>query len=329
MTDHDNQADHDQTNGDIFEGLGGEAGAVDNDAYGRQNDDQQQSQNTNDDNDDSDTDGDQQDGQQQQRQTDQQDDDEEEEFYWDGKPLASPTSAEDDGDANDTPLIKQLRQTIKDQRAQLRDKGLTPPAVQQQQTAAPATLPPFPKMEDDGIDYDPDVYQQKVREWYETEGRVKAQQQQQEQQQQQLLTTFNERKQAYKDRVTSMKVRGYEDAEAFVAGEISQEVQTALILHAEKPELVVLALARNPELLKQAKGITDPVKLGMLIGTVEAKAKALPKGKNPVKGAPPNPRGNGNGQLRDLDAEIEKARNSGDYSRVIQLKRQRSAAAKK
>lgn len=326
MTDHEQQADQQQTDGDIFAGLGGEGGAVDNDAYGRDTNDQQQQPagNDNDDSDDSDN------GDGQQRQTQQTDpEDEEQEFYWDGAPLASPTSNEDDGDANDTPLIKQLRQTIKDQRAQLRDKGLTPPNVQQQQTPAAETLPPFPKMEDDGIDYDPDVYQQKVREWYETEGRVKAQQQKQEQAQQQIVTTFNERKQAYKDRVASMKVRGYEDAEAFVAGEISQEVQTALILHAEKPELVVLALARNPELMKQAKGITDPVKLGILIGTVEAKAKALPKGKNPVKGAPPNPRGNGNGQLRDLDSEIEKARNSGDYSRVIQLKRQRSAAAKK
>lgn len=325
----DNQADQNQTDGDIFDGLGGD-GAIDNDAYGQQND-QQTPQNTNDNTDDSDNDEDDgdQEGQQQQRQKENPEESEEDEFYWDGKPLASPTSAEDDGDANDTPLIKQLRQTIKEQRTQLREKGLTPPTAEQQAAPAPVELPAFPKMEDDGIDYDPEVFQAKVKEWYETEARVKAQQKQQQEAQQQIVTTFNERKQAYKDRVASMKVRGYEDAEALVAGEISQQVQTALILHAEKPELVVLALARNPELLKQAKGITDPVKLGMLIGMVEAKAKALPKGKNPVKGAPANPRGNGNGQLRDLDAEYEKARNSGEYTRVIELKRQKQAAAKK
>ena len=324
MNTTDNQADQQQTDGDNFTGLGGEGGAIDNDAYGRQNDDQSAPAETAEDIDDSEG----LDENEQQRQTPQTEEDEEQEFYWDGAPLESPTST-DDGDANDTPLIKQLRQTIKEQRAQLRDKGLTPPAAPQAQAAAPLTLPPYPKMEDDGIDYDPEIFAQKVREWHETEGRVKAQQQQQEQQQQQLVQTFNERKQAYKDRVSTMKVRGYEDAEAFVAGEISQEVQAALILHAEKPELVVLALARNADLLKQAKSITDPVKLGMLIGMVEAKAKALPKGKKAVNGVPPSPRGNGGGQLRDLDSEIEKARNSGDYSRVIALKKQRSAAAKK
>lgn len=324
MNTTDNQADANHTDGGLFEGLEA-GGAIDNDAYGQQNQSEQQApaeENTDDNSDDNDQD------ESGKAKPPVNPEDEESEFYWDGEALVSPTSTTDDGADSDTPLVKQLRQTIKEQRAKMREQGLNPPTVQQQ-AAAPLELPPYPKMEDDGIDYDPEIFQQKVKEWYETEGRVKAQRAQQEQAQSQLVSTFNERKAAYKDRVASLKIRGYEDAEEFVAGEISQEIQSALILHAEKPELVVLALARNPDLMKRAKGITNPIDLGVLIGTVEAKAKALPKGKSTVKGAPANPRGGGNGQIRDLDAEYDKARNSGDYTRAIQLKRQKAAAAKK
>lgn len=324
MNTTDNQADKDQTDGGLFDGMDS-GDAVDNEAYGQAKPPAEQ-QTPDEENGDSDNDDQDENGQQTPPVNPE---DEEEEFYWDGQPLASPTSTTDDGADSDTPLVKQLRQTIKDQRAKMRDMGVQAPTAQQQQAAAPVTLPPFPTMEDDGIDYDPEIYARKVKEWYETEASVKAQTEQQQRAQSELQTRFDTRKAAYKDRVAAMKIRGYEDAEEFVAGEVSSGVQTALILHAEKPELVVLALAKNPDLLKKAKEITDPVQLGMLIGMVEAKAKTLPKGKSNVKGAPANPRGGGNGQIRDLDAEFDKARNSGDYTRVIALKKQKAAATAK
>lgn len=253
--------------------------------------------------------------------------DDEEEFLFDGSVLDSPSSA-DDGSADDTPLVKQLRQTIKDQRKEIREKRISAPESTAASNPQPIQLPPMPKMEDEGIDYDPDVYQQKLTEWYEQKARADQQQAQQQQTQEARLKDFNTKKEAYKARSAAMKVRGYEDAEAFVAGELPNEVQTALILHAEKPEHVVLALARNPELMKQMKAVTDPVSLGVLIGTIQAKAKAMPKGKTSVSGAPADPRAAGTGQPQNIDAEIEKARESGDYTRVMQLKRKKNATAK-
>lgn len=314
MNTHDNTAD----NTNPLDGFGDN---VDNDAYGSSTDVTEKSNNStpveNED-----------DGEGNHKPVAEGDDSEEEDFYWDGEKLDSPTSETDEGSAADSELVKKLRQTIKDQRTELREAKINTPA---QQTAPPEqlTLPPKPKMEDEGIDYDPEIYQQKLEEWYQTEARVKAQQQESTKAHEELLKTFNERKADYKSRVASLKIRGYEDAEALVAGEVSQGVQTALIMHAEKPELVVLALARNPELLKQAKEINDPVKLGVLIGTVQAKARAMPKGKKNVSGAPAEPRGAGASTVRDLDAELEKARSSGDYTRVVELKRKRKAAAKK
>lgn len=255
------------------------------------------------------------------------DEDEEQEFYWDGKPLVSPTSEDNETD-NDTPLVKQLRQTIKEQRKELREKNIVAPTPATA-APAPAQMRPAPKMDDDGIDYDPETYQQELQKWYAEKAQFEATQQQQQAEHDRLMQTFNERKEAYKGRIGKLKVNGYEDAEAYVAGELSSGVQTALIMHAEKPELVVLALARNPDLLKQAKEVTDPVQLGVLIGTIQARAKAMPKAKQQVDGAPSTPRGNGGSSLRDLDTETAKAQQTGDYTRVFQLKKQRANAAAK
>lgn len=324
MNTTDNQADqHQNDEADVFAGLG-DAGAVDNDAYGKEPAAPAAQEHDDTDADDSDDD----ENQPEPKKSAEPAEDEEEEFYWDGAPLESPTGKEEDGEADDTPLIKQLRQTIKEQRTQLRDKNITPPAAATQAPAA-VELPPYPKMEDEGIDWDPEIFAQKVREWHQTEAQVKQQQEQLQKSQQQMLATFDERKASYKQRVAKMKIRGYEDAEAFVAGELDNGVQTALILHADRPEMVVLALARNADLMKQAKEINDPVKLGVLIGTIQAKAKAMPVAKRDVKGAPANPRGTGASQLGDLESEIAKANKTGDYTRVIQLKKQRRAAEAK
>lgn len=285
-----------------------DAGAIDNDAYGNHQDDnsddnQDGAQNTGDDN-----------------------QDDEEEFHFDGVVLGSPPS-EDEGDPQDSELVKALRKRLKEQSKELREKRITSPAPAASAAAQPlAPMPEKPKLEDDGIDYDPDVFQQRLDAWYTQKAQHDAQTAQHEGQQKALVERYNTRKDEYKTRVAALKVRGYEDAEAFVAGELSAEVQGALMLHADRPEHVVLALARNPELMKQMKGVTDPVTLGVLIGTIQAKAKALPKGKQSVRGAPPEPRGTASGQLQSLEAEIEKARSSGDYTRVVQLKRKKAAA---
>lgn len=255
---------------------------------------------------------------------------EEEEFYYDGKPLVSPTSEEDTTDA-DSDLVKKLRGTIKQQRDQLRDRNLSLP---QPQGAAPQNaqmqLPPMPKLEDEGIDYDSDLYAQKVGEWYQQKAQVEAQNRSAEEAQKALQATFDQRKAAYKERIGKSKIRGYEDAEAFVSGELHQNVQAALILHAERPEHVVLALARNPELMAKAKSITDPIQLGMLIGEVQAKTKAMPKAPNSAGGAPSDPKGGSAGAgLRTLEALHEEAVKTGDFTRYLSAKRSRAASAKK
>lgn len=187
--------------------LDGGNGAVDNDAYGA-DETKPETTTTSTKPETEENEDEQDDGQTGQKPAvNENDGDEEDEFYWDGAPLASPTST-DDGEATDTPLVKQLRQTIKDQRKALRDKNIALPDPGTNAASQALTLPPKPKMEDDGIDYDPEVYQQKVDEWYTTKAQVEQQQAQKTTQQQKLVETFNEKKAAYKERIGTLKEIG-------------------------------------------------------------------------------------------------------------------------
>lgn len=311
--------------------LDGDAGQIDNDAYGRDpqqqqdepgrstgNDDDRQHDpdRTNSDagNDGGDTPA-----------SNAADANEDEDFYWDGERLDSPTS-EVTPQSNDSDLVKQLRSVIKDQRDQLRDKNLRLPEPSQANAAPATSLPPRPRLEDEDVNWDEDVLAEKMESWYQAKANHDAQQKTVQQQQEALQNTFNERKEAYKQRIAKGTLRGYEAAETQVAGALPAEIQSALILYAERPEHVVMALSRNPDLLERAQKITDPVSLGMLIGEIQTRAqKKLPATKrDTVTSAPSDPRGRSNGPVRDMEAARERARKTGDYTEVHKL----NAAAK-
>lgn len=318
----ENPAENTNDSGDIFAGLGGDnydSSNVDNgQAEHQQNNETPVDDENNDDNGEGKTGN------------NGQPEPEEIEFLFDGKPLESPSNSFDDltqETETDSDLVKKLRQTLKEQRKEMRERGVTQAAP-----AAPAPvieLPPYPTMDDDDVLWDPESFQKKVKAWHETESKVNAQKAEAERTQQALVSTFNARKDEYKKRVAALNVRGYAEAEQFVSQSVSEGIQTAMLLHTDKPEMVVLALARNPELLKAVQGVQDPVALGVMLGRIEAKARTAPKGNTNVTGAPATPRGNSGTELSSLDKEIEKARESGEYSRVIQLKKQKQAAAAK
>lgn len=318
----DNPAENTNDSGDIFAGLGQDSYDSNNDDNGHAEHQQDNETSVDDENDDE--------NREEKPAKAGQPEPDEIEFLFDGKPLESPSNTFDDltqETESDTDLVKKLRQTLKEQRKEMREKG-----VSQAAPAAPAPvieLPPYPSMEDEDVLYDPEAFQKKVKAWHETEAKANAQKAEAERTQQALVSTFNARKDEYKKRVSALNVRGYAEAEQFVSQSVSTGIQTAMLLHTDKPELVVLALARNPELLKAVQGVQDPVALGVMLGRIEAKARTAPKGNTNVKGAPASPRGNNGTELGNLDKEIEKARESGDYSRVIQLKKQKQAAAKK
>ncbi|RNW28982.1 scaffolding protein [Citrobacter werkmanii] len=242
-------------------------------------------------------------------------DDSEQEFYFGDEKLDSPTSEE----AKDPALVKHLRSTIKEKDRELKElrRLSTQPAQQQPVISQP---PVMPKLTDPGIDYDEDLLQEKLEQWAKDNDQYKEQQRVIKQQQEMLNEQLKAKVTNYQQRVKSLKVRGFADAEQIVREEIPVSIQDAILLEAEKPEMVVLALGRNAELRKQLAETTNPVALGRLLERIESKAKTMPKAKTNAA-TTPEVKGSNGAVINNLDKLKAKALETGDWTPYFAAKK--------
>lgn len=224
---------------------------------------------------------------------DESEETEEDEFFFGDEKLESPTSEEDDAESAPQ-WVKDLRKKsredakrIKELEKQLEEKAQAAPV--------PTGEVKKPSLGDDGIDYDEDIYEQKLTEYYKAKSQQEAAAKSQQEQQEAFIQLHNEKTAQYNERKSQVKVSGYDKAEQIVIDEVPQNIQGAIIHYAEKPEMVVLALGRNPELRKQISQTTDPVQLGRLIGNIEAKVRIAPKAKKKASSTP-SVKGNAGGK---------------------------------
>ncbi|CAI1951567.1 Uncharacterised protein [Serratia entomophila] len=244
----------------------------------------------------------------------QSDDDGEEEFYFGDEMLDSPASEE----GADHGLVKHLRGTIKEKERELKElRRLSQQQPQQQVINQP---PQIPKLSDDGIDYDEEVFQKKLDQWSKDSAQYQSQQQAKAQQEQQQKDLYQQKLSNYQQRAKALKVSGYQEAEQIVLDEVPVEIQNAILFEAEKPELVVLALGRNAELRRQLASATNPVAIGRIIERIESKAKTMPKPKSTASTVPEVKGGNG-AVINNLDKLKAKALETGDWSPYFAAKR--------
>lgn len=188
---------------------------------------------------------------------------------------------------------------------------------------------PRPKLEDPGIDYDTDIYVQKIDEWhdknrlYEDEKRRAEEQQKKEQETwQKQLNLYNEKKQ-------SLPVKDYDDAEMVVEDLLSPTQQGIIVQGAKNPELVVYALGKNPKRAKQLADIKNPVNFAFEIARLEGQLKTSKRkpATEPEKTIQSTGRISGT-----VDSTLEKLRRdaekTGDYTKInaYKQKKKRSAA---
>lgn len=243
------------------------------------------------------------------------DDDSEQAFFFGDDELDSPTSEE----SKDPALVKHLRGTIKEKEREL--KELRRQSQQPTQQQAVIQQPPrMPKLEDDDIGFDESVYQERMNKWVEDNSKYQEQERNRTRQDRELQERHQQKLASYQERVKALKVPNYKDAEQAVIDDVPVNIQAMIIHSAEKPEMVVLALGRNAELRRQMAEATDPVAIGRLIGTIESKARIMPKAKNKTSTVPEVKGGNG-AALNNLDKLLEKARSTGDYSEYRAAKR--------
>ena len=247
----------------------------------------------------------------------------------------SPSGSDDDDDADrddDTDGMKRLRGVIRQYKQQLRerDRNSASPAAAMIPAASEFTEPE-PQLQDEGIDFDPAKFSEAWTEWNSKKAEHEAGQARRQQKAEELQNALVERQQTYLAAKAEIvkKYPHYVQAEKTAMEHLPDMLQATLLLHSENPTMLVLAVGSNKKLRDQLLASqSDPIALGKLIGTIDAKARLAPRKRN--TGSPvPEVRGeNGKGSaVANLEAELEKARKTNDYTTVIRLQRQQKARA--
>ena len=229
----------------------------------------------------------------------EQEAEEEVELFLGDEKLESPTS---EPEVKDTDLVKNLRKEIQERNKKIHEleKQKSAPAVSADEQLV------MPTLED--ADYDDAAYQQKVIEYLERKSAQEKAKAEREAAQAKLLEVHNQKLVQYRENASKLGVKGFAEAEKAVLEEVPENIQGAILHYADKPEIVVLAAGLNPAIRKQLAETTDPVALGKLIGSIEAKAKLLPKSKQNKPAPSAQVKGSqGAGKQSAVDADFNKA----------------------
>jgi len=185
-----------------------------------------------------------------------------------------------------------------------------------------------PNLED--FDYDTEEYDKALTNWHERKRAADARAAELEKEQKAQDEAWQRRLTAYGEAKSKLKVKDFDDAEAMVLETLDQTQQGIIVQGAENSALVMYALGKNPERVKELAQIKDPVKFAFTVAKLEkdlkvTNRKAPPPPEKTVNGTAPKS-GSVDSTLERLRAEAEK---SGNYTKVRQYKQQQRQKAKR
>jgi hypothetical protein len=241
---------------------------------------------------------------------------------------APPAPSDDEIEGKPAPQwLKDLRKSDREKSKRIRE--LEQAAVTREAAAAPAAQSVGEKPTLESCDYDGEAYAEKLVAWNDRKRAADAQAETARQEQEAAQASWNARLTAYNTAKATLKVDDFDGAEHLVRETMSPVQQSVILNGADKPELLVYALGRNPAKAKELAAIKDPVKFAFAVAKLETQLKVAPRK------APPAPerqvRGTAGGAtgvdntLARLEAEADR---TGDRTKVAAYRReQRNKAA--
>ena len=230
----------------------------------------------------------------------EQDADDEISLFLGDEELGSPSSEEVKQDSD---LVKKLRREIQERNRELAAERARQVSAQVASLDEELVKPVF-----DWDKYDDESYAKALDEYHTKKAAQDSAKAAREKQQAEFNALHNQKVAQYRENASKLGVKGFEQAEKVVLEEVPENIQGAILHYADKPEIVVLAAGLNPAIRKQLAETTDPVALGKLIGSIEAKAKLLPKSKQNKPAPSAQVRGSqGAGKQSAVDADFNKA----------------------
>jgi len=192
---------------------------------------------------------------------------------------------------------------------------------------APAILPKKPRLDDDGIDYDQDKYEAELDAWYAKKKDFDDKQRENEEAEAEKQKSFNAKLESYNQAREKIRVPDFEDAEGNLINALDRTQQGIIIDACENPALLVYALGRNQGKLKELAAIKNPVQFAYAVSKLENTMKVTKKtAAAEVEKMPPSFGGKSVASAdKNLDRLRAEAEKTGDYSKVMQYKKQLKA----
>ncbi len=236
----------------------------------------------------------------------------------------APPPEEDEQHASAPQWVRELRKTNRE-----KDKRIRELESKLQQSAPEhnpvAKLGKKPTLEDH--DYDSDKYEAALAQWFEDKRKADEQAAQAAAAVKKQEEAWKARLESYDKAKTSLKVKDFEDAELTVQDVLSVTQQGIIVQGSENPALVVYALGKNPKKAHELASETDPVKFAFAVAKLETQLKVTNRKAPP----PPEKTVHGSGGISGaVDSTLDRLRadaeKTGDYSKVLQYKRQKKAS---
>lgn len=185
----------------------------------------------------------------------------------------------------------------------------------------PVALGPKPTLE--SCDYDSDEYENKLAAWYEQKRQADAAEAEAAAQRDAEAKAWQNKLDSYAKARASLKVRDYEDAEAFALETFNVTQQGIVLQGSDNPALIIYALGKSQKRAKELASITDPVKFAFAVAKLETQLKVTNR---KAAAAPERTISTGGGRISGsvdstLDRLREEALKTGDMSKVMAYKR--------
>ena len=185
----------------------------------------------------------------------------------------------------------------------------------------PVALGPKPTLE--ACDYDSEEYEKKLADWYEQKRHADAAEAEAQAQRDAEAKAWQDKLDSYAKARASLKVRDYEDAEAFALETFNVTQQGIVLQGSDNPALIIYALGKNSTKAKELASITDPVKFAFAVAKLETQLKVTNR---KAAAAPERTISTGGGRISGsvdstLDRLREEALKTGDMSKVMAYKR--------
>lgn len=219
--------------------------------------------------------------------------------------------------------VRQTREENRELKRRLRELEAAKP-----QETAPTVPDLGPKPTLASADYDEDVLQQRLDDWYATKAKVSEAQAKQQAEQLQQQERWNTKLQSYNQNKAALARDDYEEAEAAVQDALSQSQIGVLLAGVKEPAAIVYALGKSPAKLAALKNL-DPVETAFALARLEnqVQIKKSPKvtGESPAQGTASGTVGSTSARLAQLEAE---ANRTGNRSKLMAYKEEQRRLAR-